>query len=116
MKENLVSLEEALQNKDNEFTSIKHEKDAIVCVQQEKDQKLLEMEKIMHTQHCEIKELKQSREMALEDLKKLHDEKIESLRAEFQCLEQNHLKELENTLHIRHTQEFDKPQCVFGEI
>jgi RB1-inducible coiled-coil protein 1 len=54
--------------------------------------------------------------MVLEDLKKLHDEKIESLRAEFQCLEQNHLKELENTLHIRHTQEFDKPQCVFGEI
>lgn len=108
LKEDLVSLEEALQNKDNEFTSIKHEKDAIVCVQQEKDQKLLEMENIMHTQNCEIKELKQSREMVLEDLKKLHDEKIESLRAEFQCLEQNHLKELEDTLHIRHTQEFEK--------
>ncbi|XP_021077681.1 RB1-inducible coiled-coil protein 1 [Mus pahari] len=108
LKEDLVSLEEALQNKDNEFTSIKHEKDAIVCVQQEKDQKLLEMENIMHTQNSEIKELKQSREMVLEDLKKLHDERIESLRAEFQCLEQNHLKELEDTLHIRHTQEFEK--------
>ncbi|MGV7383197.1 hypothetical protein PJJ89_29120, partial [Mycobacterium kansasii] len=49
-----------------------------------------------------------SREMVLEDLKKLHDEKIESLRAEFQCLEQNHLKELEDTLHISHTDEFEK--------
>lgn len=108
LKEDLVSLEEALQNKDSEFAIIKHEKDAIVCMQHEKDQKLLEMENIMHTQNSEIKELKQSREMVLEDLKKLHDEKIESLRAEFQCLEQNHLKELEDTLHIRHTEEFEK--------
>jgi RB1-inducible coiled-coil protein 1 len=60
LKEDLVSLVEASQNKDNEFTSAKHEKDAIVCVQQEKDQKLLEMENIRHTQNCEIKELKQS--------------------------------------------------------
>lgn len=108
LKEDLVSLEAALQNKDSEFAIIKHEKDAIVCMQHEKDQKLLEMENIMHTQNSEIKELKQSREMVLEDLKKLHDEKIESLRAEFQCLEQNHLKELEDTLHIRHTEAFEK--------
>lgn len=108
LKEDLVSLEEALQNKDSEFAIIKHEKDAIVCMQHEKDQKLLEMENIMHTQNSEIKELKQSREMVLEDLKKLHDEKIESLRAEFQCLERNHLKELEDTLRIRHTEEFEK--------
>ncbi|GAB1284778.1 RB1-inducible coiled-coil protein 1 [Apodemus speciosus] len=108
LKEDLVSLEEALQNKDNEFTSIKHEKDAIVCMQQEKDQKLLEMETIMHTQNCEIRELKQSREMVLEDLKRLHEEKLVSLRAEFQCLEQSHLKELEDTLRIRHTQESEK--------
>lgn len=108
LKEDLVSLEKALQNKDDEFAMIKHEKDAIVCMQHEKDQKLLEMENIMHTQNCEIKELKQTREMVLEDLKKLHDEKIESLRAEFQCLEQSRLKELEDTLHIRHTQEFEK--------
>lgn len=108
LKEDLVSLEEALQNKDNEFTSIKHEKDAIVCMQQEKDQKLLELETIMHTQNCEIRELKQSREMVLEDLKRLHEEKLVSLRAEFQCLEQSHLKELEDTLRIRHTQESEK--------
>ncbi|XP_028629236.1 RB1-inducible coiled-coil protein 1 isoform X1 [Grammomys surdaster] len=108
LKEDLVSLEEALQSKDSEFALIKHEKDAVVCMQHEKDQKLLEMENKMHTQNHEIKELKQSRERVLEDLKKLHDEKIESLRAEFKCLEQNHLKELEDTLHVRHTQEFEK--------
>ncbi|KFO23044.1 RB1-inducible coiled-coil protein 1 [Fukomys damarensis] len=107
----LVYLEEVLQNKDSEFALVKHEKEAVICLQNEKDQKLLEMENIMHTQNCEINELKQSREVVLEDLKKLHvenDEKIELLRAELQCLEQSHLKELEDTLHVRHTQEFDK--------
>lgn len=111
LKGDLVSLEEALQNKDNEFALIKHEKDAVISVQHEKDQKLLEMENIMHTQNCEIKELKQSREMVLEDLKKLHvenNEKIESLKAEFLCIEESHLKELEDMLHIRHIQEFEK--------
>ncbi|XP_055459170.1 RB1-inducible coiled-coil protein 1 [Psammomys obesus] len=111
LKGDLVSLEEALQNKDNEFALIKHEKDAVVSVQHEKDQKLLEMENIMHTQNCEIKELKQSRDMVLEDLKKLHvenNEKIESLKAEFLCIEESHLKELEDMLHVRHTQEFEK--------
>ncbi|XP_052571013.1 RB1-inducible coiled-coil protein 1 isoform X2 [Peromyscus californicus insignis] len=111
LKGDLVSLEEVLQNKDNEFALIKREKDAVVFMQHEKDQKLLEMENIMHTQNCEIKELKQSREMVLEDMKKLHvenDKKIESLRTEFQCLEQSHLKELEDTMHVRHTHEFEK--------
>ncbi|XP_040597457.1 RB1-inducible coiled-coil protein 1 isoform X2 [Mesocricetus auratus] len=111
LKGDLVSLEEVLQKKDNEFALIKHEKESAVIVQHEKDQKLLEMENIVHTQNCEIKELKQSREMVLEDLKKLHvenDKKIESLRAEFQCLEQSHLKELEDTMHVRHTHEFEK--------
>ncbi|XP_059109783.1 RB1-inducible coiled-coil protein 1 isoform X2 [Peromyscus eremicus] len=111
LKGDLVSLEEVLQNKDNEFALIKREKDAVVFMQHEKDQKLLEMENIMHTQNCEIKELKQSREMVLEDMKKLHvenDKKIESLRSEFQCLEQSHLKELEDTMHVRHTHEFEK--------
>ncbi|KAM4865022.1 RB1-inducible coiled-coil protein 1 isoform 2-T3 [Thomomys bottae] len=111
LKGDLVCLEEVLQNKDNEFALIKHEKEAVICMQNEKDQKLLEMENIMHTQDCEIKELKQSREIVLEDLKKLHvenDEKIELLRTELQCLEQSHLKELEDTLHVRHTQEFEK--------
>lgn len=111
LKGDLVYLEEVLQNKDSEFALVKHEKEAVICLQNEKDQKLLEMENIMHTQNCEINELKQSREVVLEDLKKLHvenDEKIELLRAELQCLEQSHLKELEDTLHVRHTQEFDK--------
>ncbi|XP_015842425.1 RB1-inducible coiled-coil protein 1 isoform X2 [Peromyscus maniculatus bairdii] len=111
LKGDLVSLEEVLQNKDNEFALIKREKDAVIFMQHEKDQKLLEMENIMHTQNCEIKELKQSREMVLEDMKKLHvenDRKIESLKTEFQCLEQSHLKELEDTMHVRHTHEFEK--------
>lgn len=111
LKGDLISLEEVLQSKDSEFALIKHEKDAVVFLQREKDQKLVEMENIMRTQNCEIEELKQSREMALEDLKKLHvenDKKIESLRAEFQCLEQSHLKELEDTMHVRHTHEFEK--------
>nr|XP_004653422.1 RB1-inducible coiled-coil protein 1 isoform X2 [Jaculus jaculus] len=111
LKGDLVCLEEVLQNKDNEFALVKHEKETVISMQNEKDQKLLEMENIMHTQNCEIKELKQSREVVLEDLKKLHvesDEKMELLRAELQCLEQSHLKELEDTLHIRHTQEFEK--------
>ncbi|XP_008064564.1 RB1-inducible coiled-coil protein 1 isoform X2 [Carlito syrichta] len=111
LKGDLVCLEEVLQNKDNEFALVKHEKETVVCLQNEKDQKLLEMENIMHTQNCEIKELKQSREIALEDLKKLHvekDEKLQLLRAELQSLEQSHLKELEDTLQVRHTQEFEK--------
>ncbi|XP_004838144.1 RB1-inducible coiled-coil protein 1 [Heterocephalus glaber] len=111
LKGDLAYLEEVLQNKDNEFALVKHEKEAVICLQNEKDQKLLEMENIMRTQNCEINELKQSREVVLEDLKKLHvenDEKIEVLRAELQCLEQSHLKELEDTLHVRHTQEFEK--------
>ncbi|XP_039724882.1 RB1-inducible coiled-coil protein 1 isoform X1 [Pteropus medius] len=111
LKGDLVCLEEVLQNKDNEFALVKHEKEAVICLQNEKDQKLLEMENVMHTQNCEIKELKESRELVLEDLKKLHvenDEKIQLLRAELQSLEESHLKELEDTLHVRHTQEFEK--------
>uniref|UniRef100_A0A2K6LKC0 RB1-inducible coiled-coil protein 1 n=1 Tax=Rhinopithecus bieti TaxID=61621 RepID=A0A2K6LKC0_RHIBE len=111
LKGELVCLEEVLQNKDNEFALVKHEKEVVICLQNEKDQKLLEMENIMHSQNCEIKELKQSREIVLEDLKKLHvenDEKLQLLRAELQSLEQSHLKELEDTLQVRHIQEFEK--------
>ncbi|XP_043363808.1 RB1-inducible coiled-coil protein 1 isoform X6 [Dermochelys coriacea] len=107
----LIGLEEVLQNKDNEFAMVKNEKEAVVCLQNERDQKLLALEGQMKNQNCEIKELRQSREMVLEDLKKLHienDEKIQLLRAELQSLEQSHLKELENNLQIRHTQEFEK--------
>lgn len=111
LKGDLVCLEEVLQNKDNEFALVKHEKEAVICLQNEKDQKLLEMENIIHTQNCEINELKQSREIVLEELKKLHvenNEKMQLLRTELQCLEQSHLKELEDALRVRHTQEFEK--------
>uniref|UniRef100_A0A8C3H6Y3 RB1 inducible coiled-coil 1 n=1 Tax=Chrysemys picta bellii TaxID=8478 RepID=A0A8C3H6Y3_CHRPI len=107
----LIGLEEVLQNKDNEFAMVKNEKEAVVCLQNEKDQKLLALEGQMKDQNCEIKELRLSREMVLEDLKKFHienDEKIQLLRAELQSLEQSHLKELENNLQIKHTQEFEK--------
>ncbi|XP_057590515.1 RB1-inducible coiled-coil protein 1 isoform X2 [Hippopotamus amphibius kiboko] len=111
LRGDVVCLEEVLQNKDNEFALVKHEKEAIICLQREKDQKLLEMESVVHTQHCEIEELRQSRESALEDLKKLHvekDEKLQLLRAELQGLAQSRMKELEDTLQVRHTQEFEK--------
>ncbi|XP_044522248.1 RB1-inducible coiled-coil protein 1 [Gracilinanus agilis] len=111
LKGDLVGLEEVLQNKDNEFALVKNEKEAVLCLQNEKDQKLIELEHAMKNQNFEIKELKQSREVVLEDLKKLHvenEEKLHLLRAELQSLEQSHLKELEDTLQDRHTQEFEK--------
>ncbi|XP_030159975.1 RB1-inducible coiled-coil protein 1 isoform X2 [Lynx canadensis] len=117
LKGDLACLEEVLQNKDNEFALVKHEKEAVICLQNEKDQKLLEMEGLMRTQSCEIDELKHSRETVLEDLQKLHvenDEKIQLLRTELQGLEQRHLKELEDTLHARHMQEVEKAKTDHG--
>ncbi|KAM9387560.1 RB1-inducible coiled-coil protein 1 [Phaethornis superciliosus] len=111
LKGDLLGLEEVLQNKNDEFAMVKNEKEAVVCLQNEKDQKLLELECQMETQNCEIKELRQSREIVLEDLKKLHvesNEKLQLLRAELESLEQSHLKELENNLQARHLQEFEK--------
>ncbi|KAM6410642.1 RB1-inducible coiled-coil protein 1 isoform 2-T2 [Pluvialis apricaria] len=111
LKGDLLGLEEVLQNKNDEFAMVKNEKEAVVCLQNEKDQKLLELECQMETQNCEIKELRQSREIVLEDLKKLHvesNEKLQLLRAELENLEQSHLKELENNLQARHLQEFEK--------
>ncbi|XP_035751778.1 RB1-inducible coiled-coil protein 1 isoform X3 [Egretta garzetta] len=111
LKGDLLGLEEVLQNKNDEFAMVKNEKEAVVCLQNEKDQKLLELECQMETQNCEIKELRQSREIVLEDLKKLHvenSEKLQLLRAELESLEQSHLKELENNLQARHLQEFEK--------
>ncbi|XP_060466507.1 RB1-inducible coiled-coil protein 1 isoform X1 [Panthera onca] len=117
LKGDLACLEEVLQNKDNEFALVKHEKEAVICLQNEKDQKLLEMESLMRTQSCEIDELKHSRETVLEDLQKLHvenDEKIQLLRTELQGLEQRHLKELEDALHARHMQEVEKAKTDHG--
>ncbi|XP_050748845.1 RB1-inducible coiled-coil protein 1 isoform X1 [Gymnogyps californianus] len=111
LKGDLLGLEEVLQNKNDEFAMVKNEKEAVVFLQNEKDQKLLELECQMETQNCEIKELRQSREVVLEDLKKLHvenNEKLQLLRAELESLEQSHLKELENKLEARHLQEFEK--------
>ena len=111
LKGDLLGLEEVLQNKNDEFAMVKNEKEAVVSLQNEKDQKLHELECQMETQNTEIKKLKQSREIVLEDLKKLHvenDEKLQLLRAELQSLEQSHLKELENNLQARHLQEFEK--------
>ncbi|XP_042653787.1 LOW QUALITY PROTEIN: RB1-inducible coiled-coil protein 1 [Tyto alba] len=111
LKGDLLGLEEVIQNKNDEFAMVKNEKEAVVCLQNEKDQKLLELECQMETQSCEIKELRQSREIVLEDLKKLHvenNEKLQLLRAELESLEQSRLKELENNLQARHLQEFEK--------
>ncbi|NWS49648.1 RBCC1 protein, partial [Probosciger aterrimus] len=111
LKGDLLGLEEVIQNKNDEFAVVKNEKEAVVCLQNEKDQKLLELECQMETQNCEIKELRQSREIVLEDLKKLHvenNEKLQLLRAELESLEQSHLKELESNLQARHLQEFEK--------
>ncbi|XP_032918457.1 RB1-inducible coiled-coil protein 1 [Catharus ustulatus] len=111
LKGDLLGLEEVLQNKNDEFAIVKNEKEAVVCLQNEKDQKLLELECQMETQNSEIKELRQSREIVLEDLKKLHvenKEKLQLLRAELESLEQSHLKELESNLQARHLQEFEK--------
>ncbi|XP_062986786.1 RB1-inducible coiled-coil protein 1 isoform X2 [Elgaria multicarinata webbii] len=111
LKCDLKGLEDVLHDKDNEFTVVKNEKEAVVFLQSEKDQKLLELECQMKNKSCEIKELREARERVLESLKKLHienDEKMKLLRAELQTLEQDHLKELEYNLHHRHTQEFEE--------
>nr|XP_020651628.1 RB1-inducible coiled-coil protein 1 isoform X1 [Pogona vitticeps] len=111
LKHDLKGLEEVLHDKDNEFAIVKNEKEAVVVLQNEKDQKLLELECQMENQTCEIKKLRESRERVLEKLKKLHienDEKMQLLREELQTLEQDHLKELESNLLIKHTQEFEE--------
>ncbi|NXO68310.1 RBCC1 protein, partial [Phainopepla nitens] len=111
LKGDLLGLEEVLQNKNDEFAIVKNEKEAVVCLQNEKDQKLLELKCQMETKNSEIKELRQSREIVLEDLKKLHvenNEKLQLLKAEYESLEQSHLKELESNLQARHLQEFEK--------
>ncbi|NXI49804.1 RBCC1 protein, partial [Chloroceryle aenea] len=111
LKGDLLGLEEVLQNKNDEFAMVKNEKEAVVCLQNEKDQKLLELECQMETQTFEIKELRESHEVVLEDLKKLHvesNEKLRLLRAELESVEQSHLKELESELQARHLQEFEK--------
>lgn len=107
----LKELEEILHDKDNEFEIVKNEKEAVVFLQNEKDQKLIEVECQMKKLYHEIKELTESRERVLESLKKLNVEnegKLQLLKAECQTMEQDHLKELESNLHVRHMQEFEE--------
>uniref|UniRef100_A0A8D0BWF7 RB1-inducible coiled-coil protein 1 n=1 Tax=Salvator merianae TaxID=96440 RepID=A0A8D0BWF7_SALMN len=118
LKCDLKGLEDVLHDKDSEFEIIKNEKEAVISLQNEKDQRLLELECQMKNQSCEINELKELHEQALENLKRLHtenDEKLLLLRAELETLEQNHLKELESNLHIRHTQEFEELMAKHSE-
>ncbi|KAH0617720.1 hypothetical protein JD844_016224 [Phrynosoma platyrhinos] len=111
LKCDLKGLEDVLHHKDNEFAVVKNEKEAVEILQNEKDQKLLQLESQMKNQTYEIKELRESRERVLESMKQLHienDEKIQLLRDELQTLEKDHLKELESNLLVRHTQEFEQ--------
>ncbi|XP_053324409.1 RB1-inducible coiled-coil protein 1 isoform X2 [Spea bombifrons] len=111
LKHDLAGLNEDLQNKDNEFALIRNKNEEILCLQDEKDQKMITLENATREQICEIQKLKQSREAALEDFKKLHaenQEKLRILKEEFQNLEKTHLKELEDHLKLRHTQELEK--------
>lgn len=111
LKCDLKDLEDVLLKKDSEFAVIKNEKEAVLSLQIEKDHKLLELESQMKNQNFEINDLRESREKVLENLNKLHienDEKMQLLRAELQGLEQDHLKELESNLHVKHKQEFEE--------
>ncbi|KAM4705422.1 RB1-inducible coiled-coil protein 1 isoform 2-T2 [Rhinophrynus dorsalis] len=110
LKRDIAKLTEDLQNKDNEFVLIKNEHETFLGLQIEGNQKLLGLETVMKEQTCEIQTLKQSRESALEDFKKLHAENEENLcrlREELQTLEQTHLRELEENLKLRHVQELE---------
>ncbi|XP_064409735.1 RB1-inducible coiled-coil protein 1 isoform X2 [Latimeria chalumnae] len=111
LKADLQELEEALINKGNELSLVKNEKEMVIYSQVEKDQQLHNLEKMIKDQETEIQELRQSREVVLEDLQQLHintSDKMEELRTELQILEQNHLRELENSLQARHKLELEK--------
>ncbi|KAM3927829.1 RB1-inducible coiled-coil protein 1 isoform 2-T2 [Leptodactylus fuscus] len=110
LKLDITGLQDDLQSKDNEFAAIRRENETFLCLQSEKDEKVIRLESAMREQTCEIQKLKQSREAALEDFKKLHaenEEKLRLLKEEFQILEQTHLKELEENLKLRHAQELE---------
>uniref|UniRef100_A0A8C5MH81 RB1-inducible coiled-coil protein 1 n=1 Tax=Leptobrachium leishanense TaxID=445787 RepID=A0A8C5MH81_9ANUR len=111
LKCDLLALKEDLQNKDNAFALVRDEKETFLCLQNEKDQKMIVLENATRDQTCEIQKLKHSQEVAVEDLKKLHAEnegKLQVLNEEFRLLEQTHLKELEDNLNLRHAQELEK--------
>ncbi|KAM8967556.1 RB1-inducible coiled-coil protein 1 isoform 2-T2 [Pelodytes ibericus] len=110
LKCDLAQHKEDLQNKDNEFALIRNENETFVCLQNEKDQKMIDLENAMREQTCEVQKLKQSRESVLDDFKKCHaenEEKLRLLKEELQILEQTHLKELEDSVKLRHAQELE---------
>ncbi|XP_063779787.1 RB1-inducible coiled-coil protein 1 isoform X2 [Pseudophryne corroboree] len=109
-KVDIMRLNNDLQIKGDEFTTITREKETLLSLQNERDQKMICLESAMREQSGEIQKLKRSRESALEDFKKLHaenEEKLRLLKEEFQILEQTHLKELEDNLKLRHAQELE---------
>ncbi|XP_044148650.1 RB1-inducible coiled-coil protein 1 isoform X2 [Bufo gargarizans] len=110
LKHDIAALKEDLQSKDNEFAAIRRENETFLCLQSEKDEKVIRLESAMREQTCEVQKLKQSREAALEDFKKIHaenEEKLWLLKEEFAILEQTHLKELEENLKLQHAQELE---------
>ncbi|XP_075682366.1 RB1-inducible coiled-coil protein 1 isoform X2 [Rhinoderma darwinii] len=110
LKLDISGLKDNMQSKDNEFAAIRGENETFLCLQSEKDEKVIRLESAMREQTCEIQKLKQSREAALEDFKKLHaenEEKLQLLKEDFQILEQTHIKELEESLKLRHAQELE---------
>ncbi|KAG8570845.1 hypothetical protein GDO81_011446 [Engystomops pustulosus] len=110
LKDDIAGLKDDLHSKDNEFAAIRRENETFLCLQSEKDEKVIRLESAMREQTCEIQKLKQSREAALEDFKKLHaenEDKLRLLKEEFQILEQTHLKDLEENLKLRHAQELE---------
>ncbi|XP_056377889.1 RB1-inducible coiled-coil protein 1 isoform X2 [Hyla sarda] len=110
LKLDITGLNDDMRSKDNEFAAIRRENETFLCLQSEKDEKVIRLESAMREQTCEIQRLKQSREAALEDIQKLHaenEEKLRLLKEEFQILEQKHLRELEENLKLRHAQELE---------
>ncbi|XP_077126605.1 RB1-inducible coiled-coil protein 1 isoform X1 [Ranitomeya variabilis] len=106
----IAGLKDDLQGKDNEFAAIRRENETFLCLQSEKDEKVIRLQSAMREQTCEIQNLKQCREVALEDVKTLHaenEEKLQLLKEELLILEQTHLKELEENLRLRHAEDIE---------
>ncbi|XP_069477144.1 RB1-inducible coiled-coil protein 1 isoform X2 [Ambystoma mexicanum] len=111
LKEDLVGLEAVLQNKDYEFSLVKNENEAFVCLQSEKDQKLMDLENTTKDQNRLIVELKAIRDKALEDFTRIqaeNNENVRLLKAELQNQHQSHFLELEHNLQVSHAQDLEK--------
>ncbi|KAG8442063.1 hypothetical protein GDO86_011018, partial [Hymenochirus boettgeri] len=107
LRSELANLKEELQNKNNECDLIRNENETFVCLQLESNQKMSSLENAVEGQNCEIEKLRQSREVTLGEINKLHaenEQKLIILKEELQILEQTHLKELEDNIKLGHTQ------------